>query len=495
MGERKYSTIQQHEPLRTPSSWTDQERRFVSQLEEIFDDIYRRFNRIRLSDLNSDLRETVKSSFDGVNKHETKISQTAEKLESLASDQSGLKTQATQTAEKLESLAADQSGLKTQVTQTAEKLESMASTSRNIYTGYAEPEVEPKTGDMWHRIASPALSWAELCSGTWAQAAGKLWGDVFSPAPQMYTWDGSQWILVTDKGDVEVLQTYAVQTAEKLESVAEELGQTKSAFTQTAGSISARVEEVASATPSELKNASVHINVDGIAMSGGEIDIDAGAKMKIASGGTFEVESENFNVSPEGNVSMKDAVVSGNLSQDGFSVLTQKNLIISSTAPEGLSNRVWVKPVSNVVLTYTHGVESDASFQEYNAAHLLNLQGSTASGSGVYQYTLYIPYRTRTSLEKTRTLTATLTGNGQTLTMQTTLSNTGGYTGTAQLSATASFWLGELNEISFTLKLEADNTSHVYDYHRVTPGAIQLICAAKGSESTGWSSAEIYVYQ
>ena len=474
MGERKYSTIQQHEPLRTPSVWTDQERRFVSQLEEIFDDIYRRFNRIRLSDLNSDLRETVKSSFDGVNKHETKINQTAEKLEILATDQIGLKTQ---------------------VSQTAEKIESVASTKSISYTGYAVPDVEPKAGDIWHRMASPALRWDDLHSQTWAQIKEKLWGDISSPAPQIYTWDGSQWVLVSDKGDVEVLQTYAVQTAEKLESVAEELGQTKSAFTQTAGSISARVEEVASATPGELKNASVHINVDGIAMSGGEIDIDAGAKMKIASGGTFEVESENFNVSPEGNVSMKDAVVSGNLSQDGFSVLTQKNLIISSTAPEGLSNRVWVKPVSNVVLTYTHGVESDASFQEYNAAHLLNLQGSTASGSGVYQYTLYIPYRTRTSLEKTRTLTATLTGNGQTLTMQTTLSNTGGYTGTAQLSATASFWLGELNEISFTLKLEADNTSHVYDYHRVTPGAIQLICAAKGSESTGWSSAEIYVYQ
>lgn len=54
-----YSTIQGHEPLRVPQGWQKQERAFVVQLEEILDDIYRRFGRLRVQDLGSDLKKIV----------------------------------------------------------------------------------------------------------------------------------------------------------------------------------------------------------------------------------------------------------------------------------------------------------------------------------------------------------------------------------------------------------------------------------------------------
>lgn len=63
---KEYPTIQQHEPLRTPSDWSSQGKRFIAQLEEILDDIYRRFNRIRLKDLNPSLQETIVASEEGV---------------------------------------------------------------------------------------------------------------------------------------------------------------------------------------------------------------------------------------------------------------------------------------------------------------------------------------------------------------------------------------------------------------------------------------------
>ena len=53
----KYSTIQQHEPLRAPSGWNADERRFIAQLEEILDDIYRRFGRLRLEDMGEKLKQ------------------------------------------------------------------------------------------------------------------------------------------------------------------------------------------------------------------------------------------------------------------------------------------------------------------------------------------------------------------------------------------------------------------------------------------------------
>ena len=55
----KYSVIQQHQPLRVPSSWGKQEKAFVMQLEEVLDDIYRRFGRLRLEDLSRVFRDRL----------------------------------------------------------------------------------------------------------------------------------------------------------------------------------------------------------------------------------------------------------------------------------------------------------------------------------------------------------------------------------------------------------------------------------------------------
>ena len=41
MSERKQNKARQHEPVRTPISWTGQERDLVTQLNRIFDDVYK----------------------------------------------------------------------------------------------------------------------------------------------------------------------------------------------------------------------------------------------------------------------------------------------------------------------------------------------------------------------------------------------------------------------------------------------------------------------
>lgn len=51
-----YTTMHQHQPLRVPTGWSQEEKRLIAQLEEIFDDIYRRYGRLRLVDLAKDLR-------------------------------------------------------------------------------------------------------------------------------------------------------------------------------------------------------------------------------------------------------------------------------------------------------------------------------------------------------------------------------------------------------------------------------------------------------
>jgi len=59
-----YVTYQQHEPLRIPSNWGGQEKKFIHQLEETFDDIYKRFGRLRLEDMSKTFRKSWKDMND-----------------------------------------------------------------------------------------------------------------------------------------------------------------------------------------------------------------------------------------------------------------------------------------------------------------------------------------------------------------------------------------------------------------------------------------------
>ena len=62
---RRYSTVWQRQPLKVPGNWNEDERRFVMELEQVLDDIYRRFGRIRLKDLSPELRELIVPAEEG----------------------------------------------------------------------------------------------------------------------------------------------------------------------------------------------------------------------------------------------------------------------------------------------------------------------------------------------------------------------------------------------------------------------------------------------
>jgi len=84
----KYSTIHQHEPLRTPPDWGTPGKRFTAQLEELFDDLYSRLNRLRLNDLAVSLQTIITESADGVQSNRTAIEQTNEQITLLATQSS-----------------------------------------------------------------------------------------------------------------------------------------------------------------------------------------------------------------------------------------------------------------------------------------------------------------------------------------------------------------------------------------------------------------------
>ena len=307
MPREKYNTIQQHEPLRVPESWTGQERRFVSQLEEILDDLYRRFGRIRLNDLNKELKGTVISSSEGIQ---------------LVSE-----------------------------------------------------DVE------------------DILDGT-----------------------------------------KAVQ---------------------------------------KLNNSGVEITPAGVF---------------ITTTGVFTVASGNFEIDADGNVRIKNADVSGNLTSGGHSVLTKHDIIVSSNQPSTpKAGMVWLNPSGSTALTYNYGVNQSQSFQDFNTSHNLVCQSSVSSASGTYSYSLTIPYRVKTtSTLVDRTLTVVL--------KDPTTNHTLTLTHTITLTGTSSYWLCSGANIGFTMTLTASGTNTPYAYHDVETGSIQLVCSA-GSGGSGWSTATVSVYQ
>lgn len=86
----KYSTIQQHEPLRSPQEWGPAGKRFVAQLEEILDDIYRRFGRLKVSDLGDALRQSLSDTAGNVNTLTQKVTETESWIKTINGNMSTL---------------------------------------------------------------------------------------------------------------------------------------------------------------------------------------------------------------------------------------------------------------------------------------------------------------------------------------------------------------------------------------------------------------------
>lgn len=85
-----YSTIQQHQPLRVPSSFDRQGRALIVQLDEIFDDIYRRFGRLRTEDLGGKLKNLILLKDDDGNY--VSVSATVEGIEARVADCYGIQS-------------------------------------------------------------------------------------------------------------------------------------------------------------------------------------------------------------------------------------------------------------------------------------------------------------------------------------------------------------------------------------------------------------------
>jgi hypothetical protein len=323
----KYSTIQQHEPLRVPKGWGEQERRLIAQLEEILDDIYRRFNRLRMEDLEKDFRQTLVQNGEDI----------------------------------------------TRTTQKADAVE---------------------------------VAVGKIVDGTTPVAA--------------------------------------------------------------------------------LENTAVSIDKNGVHVdTTGSFDVEAGAG--------YSVHSPNLDCDETGLFVKSGTLQGEHLTTDGERLLSASDIVVATTAPSGYNDRIWVKPLDSVSVTYTRSISSRVQLIGWSGT--ITTSGANSAAPGTHSYKLKIPYHVDTSSGLGADITVTVGG----LTFTGHI-NPGHYSGpstyvgdgTFEATVTSSTWIGSNNSLSISISGRAPGNT---DKYKLNIGQITLQATSAGNSGAGWKACEIKVYQ
>ena len=127
----EYSTMQQYQPFRIPQGWNTQERKLILQVEETFDDIYRRFGRLKLSDMGEEFRVSYSAIGDGVNRLTGEVDEIESTVSAIDADISGFNIRMADAEGNITTLQGTASGLQSRVSDA----EGNISTLTQIATG------------------------------------------------------------------------------------------------------------------------------------------------------------------------------------------------------------------------------------------------------------------------------------------------------------------------------------------------------------------------
>jgi len=179
MARDKNATIQQHQPLRTPEGWNRQERMFLVQLDEILDDIYRRFGRLKLADLSESVQNGI-TIVDETTGKRVMISEAVNAIDIKIEDaESSIATLAA-TAERIE-------------TRIAELGYGMVFMQPNEPETYSKGDIWIQTLAVgsWQSVLDKYSSWQEILANvsTWQVVGG---------IPKMFVYDGQAWVEMYD---------------------------------------------------------------------------------------------------------------------------------------------------------------------------------------------------------------------------------------------------------------------------------------------------------
>ena len=312
--------IQQHEPLRVPSGWGAQEKRFISQLEEILDDLYSRFNRLKMSDLGQELQNTIKGS-------SIELIALRSQIDNLLPDSKRDRTSTRFLGVDVHEVLADHIGETITVSfeikgEIARTFRVYAYQNRGVSISESHDFTMPTTDFARFSFTTTVKDWGLEATGT---TLGSIaWYD--TTGTQNYT---------VRKIKIE-LGNVATDWAPSLEDA------------------------------EALENAAVRIDPDGIRMKGGKMEFEVGSEFKVKSGGVFNVfatsddsvirfggteQNPNFSLGNGGIVKAKKVISDELVITDGGSFLETgsgsqplSEVIVADSEPQNVHGVLWLKP-------------------------------------------------------------------------------------------------------------------------------------------------------
>ena len=230
--------------------------------------------------------------------------------------------------------------------------------------------------------------------------------------------------------------------------------------------------------------------------------------VSIATGGTFTVDSGNFELDSNGNLSAQNAYLSGYLFSNGHPVLSNYDISIGTNPPTNPRSRmIWIRPNASASssTTFTKQITWGDRQQMVNNKRTGTLTGTATAAVGTtYTYRIRIPVYIRTYSSGTtggvlHFDVATVSGGAAALqaSKNVTITEYGSGNRVVEIILTSGTWLGGYGSLYFTLYVTQLSGYYAYNILNSSDSAaaITLECISTSSAgATGWLECQVFSY-
>lgn len=440
------------------------------------------------------------------------------------------------------------------------------------FVQFNQPTGTFNVGDVWVKTQASQLwstlqgmTWEAVKAAKWGE-----WG--YTDQPLTYVWDGAKWVLTVDYNVVQDNSTSITQTKKEISLKANqttvdalsgrvtqqstEIKQTAeeiALLAETSDGLQAQITVNAEAIQSLVKNdegmqsqitqnagaitlkadwtevenligivgqqgTEIEQNAQQIALKANKTDpagsvststvtVDADG-VNIKTGGTFTVDSGNFDIDASGNMSAQNAYLSGDVYVNGSPALSQRNIYVGTNAPASpVAGMVWIKPdtSTSAQTTFTRQIPWGSRVHMVNTPKTGSLTGTATAAVGT-QYTyrirvpVYIsPYSSGTTGAVLHFDIAMASGGAAVVsaTKNVTITDYGSGNKVIEMEVTGGSWIGNQSTLYFSLYTTALSGYYAYNVLNSsdTSAAITVECISTSSSgASGWRDCSVFCY-
>ena len=237
------------------------------------------------------------------------------------------------------------------------------------------------------------------------------------------------------------------------------------------------------------------------------VTVDADG-VNIKTGGTFTVDSGNFDIDASGNMSAQNAYLSGDVYVNGSPALSQRNIYVGTNAPASpVAGMVWIKPdtSTSAQTTFTRQIPWGSRVHMVNTPKTGSLTGTATAAVGTkYTYRIKVPvyispYSSGTTGAVLHFDIAMASGGAAVVsaTKNVTITDYGSGNKVVEMEVTGGSWIGNQSTLYFSLYTTALSGYYAYNVLNSsdTSAAITVECISTSSSgASGWRDCSVFCY-